>query len=156
MFSSRRRKLVARPSPTIEYNDFEEKWRKQPRAQQEEKLKDVQFEVQKLQTLLVSLVYRSIIQQSNLSPYSPYVQAKSVAPDIAVQTHWESQLEKLLLKQDFLLTALGRTPAARQALFNDRYTKASTSEKQEKLKGIQFEIRKLNMLLVSRDRGCRS
>ena len=54
MFSRRRKQLVAHTSTTIQRSDFEEKWRKQSKAKQEEKLKDLEYEIQKLKTLLVS------------------------------------------------------------------------------------------------------
>ena len=53
MFSRHKKQLFSRTHTTIARNDFEAKWRKQPKSQQEEKLKEVEYEIKKVEELLV-------------------------------------------------------------------------------------------------------
>ena len=71
-----------------------------------------------------------------------------MAPDASIHARWETQIDKLESKKNFLLTALGRTPAAERARFEEKYAKANTATKESKLKDVQFEIKKFETLLV--------
>jgi len=124
MFSRHKKQLFSHTHTTIARNDFEAKWQKQPKSQQEEKLKKVEFEIQMVEKLL------------NID-----------APDDVIQARWEAQLEKLQAKQAFLLTVLGKTPAAKRMAFEERYAKAPRAKQEEKLKAIHKEILKLEILL---------